>query len=570
MNPQLFALVEAHKPDRFNELITRGYTTKALSVENQMAVISTLIRDNTADFPGLEFLGLKHVTPAEEVRQSFIREKSKNKLMYDHSDTMMVRAEFSYNGFTLKPNYLKLLTPREGNHVILDNSNFYISPLLVAKGFSVSKSRIFIWMARDNVNFHSSTHTFFRDNELYAERYIHAHLHKQSKKTKESKQVQDERKISSVTIPTALYLLLERGLSDACKKYFDVDIIATNEDIDDIKEQYLPQDYVLCQSRGKKPRGIHPSRFKPSTLKLLVPRAQWNPGISGFIAGLFYLVDHFSDRMNADYLDDPRFWKPIAGHLIFNTNDHEGKLSDDIDRHLRTSVNLLLDNTTRNELKMDGYHFDTIYDLFAYVIAHGAHMLNTIEPGSMYGKRLSVIRYVLRGMMHNINKLGYSLTKLKERGDYITPVKLEDLLKRHINQGSLNDLKWRNGEVNNIQTSSDNMWWKVTSKLVPQEKNDKKNNSKGGNRGALRDESRFFHISILTHGRLCSQPKFSPDSRGELNPYLTVLPDGNLVFDEAKYGDRLRRWSREMSDKLEGDDLSDAELELMPNDDSED
>lgn len=565
MNPALFNLMQENRKQQFNPLITRGYAYAVLTDKEMENFVDTLIRENTKDFPGLEYLGLSKVTPAEEVRQSFIREKSRTKLTYDRSDVYMVKAEFRHNGVLLT-NYLKLLFVGPGSHLILDNSNFFIHPIMVANGFSVSKGKIFAWFSRSNLQMDSNIHLFLRNNEPCIERFIHTSLHQQSNQTKSLKQVQDDRKLTSKTQPIALYLLLERGLTDACKTYFDADIISSNEDMDVLESKYPADKYFICQTSGRRPKSIHKSRFKIATFKIIVPINQWNAGLRGFIAGLFWIVDHFPDRMVAEYMDDIRFWKPIAGHLIFNTNDHEGKLSDDIDRHLKNSVDLLMDAITRNEFKASNLHFDTIYQLLAYVINNAVNILASEEPGSLYDKRLSVTRYVLRKLTTMINKLGYSLTKLKERGDYIPTNKVADILKKHINQSSLNELKRINGEIGNIQTSSDNMFFKVTSKIVPQEKNNKTHNKKG-DRGALRDPNRFFHISILSHGRLCNQPKFSPDSRGELNPYLRVGLDGRLMHD-PKYNEKLRRWSNEMSGRKTGEfgedevDIASFEKEL--------
>lgn len=551
MNPALFKLMQENRKQQYNPLITRGYVYAVLTDKEMENFVDTLIRENTKDFPGLEYLGLSKVTPAEEVRQSFIREKSRTKLMYDRSDVYMVKTEFRYQGVLLKPNYLKLLFVGPGSHLILDNSNFFIHPIMVANGFSVSKGKIFAWFARSNLQMESNTHLFMRNNESYMERFVHTSLHQQTNQTKSLKQVQDDRKITSRTQPIALYLLLERGLKDACKTYFDADVITSNEDLDILEEKYTRDKFYICQTAGKRPKSIQKTRFTISSFKIIVPIEQWNAGISGFIAGLFWVIDHFPERMVAEYMDDNRFWKPIAGHLIFNTNDHEGKLSDDIDRHLKNSVDLLMDAITRSEFKAGNLHFDTIYQLLAYVINNAVHILASEEPGSLYDKRLSVTRYVLRKLTSMINKLGYSLTKLKERGDFIPKNKVEDILKLHINQSSLNELKRINGEVGNIQTSSDNMFFKVTSKIIPQEKNDKRHNKKG-DRGALRDPNRFFHISILSHGRLCSQPKYSPDSRGEINPYLKVGLDGRLIHDPI-YNEKLQRWANEMSGRKLGD-----------------
>jgi hypothetical protein len=219
------------------------------------------------------------------------------------------------------------------------------------------------------------------------------------------------------------------------------------------------------------------------------------------------------------------------GYLIFGSGQSEAKLSDDVDTHIE-SLDEYMDERSRMDLASVGVVADDIYMLFNSAIEMLAEMV--IRPdnveSTMYDKELMVLRYALFDINKAISHFKFTLQKIIKKAK----VKEEIIgaLKTKIGQEEIAKMNRGHGEVAGISSPGDNMYFKITSILVPQ------TSATGGGRGnkktTLTDPSKYLHASIAEVGSYNNLPKTSPDGRTRTNPYLQ-LEEGRRVKRNQRF-----------------------------------
>lgn len=552
MDTRLFEHIQQQCPT-FNHDVTRGLATIALNgsadgvnthVEDY---INRALRCAEADFPkGLVYIRPVRCTPHEEF--SVLTAKrgqsttAKVNLELSHSDVYMMKYLFEFNGEELRPVYLWLPYCHEGGIIGISGSTFSISPVLADKSISVGEDSIYIPVSRAKLTLKRQTHPFYADRERVSANVIWGKIHNGA--TKKIKGIPTRRTITAdATLPH--YLFCKYGFHNAITMLTGVVVHAGYED-EVNEERYPPEEYVICKSLYRvlntKPNRLRTQYYEPSRIQIAIPRHKFNHSIEGLIGGFFYVADRFPDRITPSTIDDIRVWRILMGHIIFATDDSEGKLLNQIDAHME-SLDTYVDTNVRDQLQEDNVFVDDLYELFQHInetfVTRVAESSSQIA--SMYDKRLTVLRYVLGDITNAIFYVVFALRKAAKKE--INKRVIQDVMRIFLKMDLILKLNHRHVEVSSISSPSDCMAFKITSNLILQSDIGSGN---AQSKSITIDGSKVLHSSILEVGQFANLPKTEPTGRRRVNPYV-LLDNSWTVVRAPEYIEFLETVQRAIS-----------------------
>lgn len=520
---RLFDHIHNKHTPKLNRAVCDGVAVEHMrSIEGY---IDRIIRCAEEGFPeGLKYIDYERCTPQEEYNE--VTRKRNNRRSFDlsRSDVYMVRYHFSFDGEELFPLFLYLPFVSDGGLIRLRGSLYSISPVLADKAISVGQNSLFIPLTRDKLTFKRLIQHYYVNGKQENTYVIWSTVYHRS-----------ERSLRNAGKPTikmesslAHYLFCKYGLTRTFAQFADAEVVVGDETT--ITEQTHPQsEWFICSSTGIKPRGLARGAYTGSGIRLAVRTKEWSQTVAGLVGGFFYIVDHFPERVLPEYVDNERLWKILLGHVIFASHVSEGKLAEDIETHM-ISLDEYIDRMARDNLADDGVYVTNVFELFAHVIETFAVrvMASGDDIGSMYGKRLTVLRYVSEPIIRGIFGFMYRLRSAKK------PVTKEDIQKnlKMIPTELILSINYEHGEVKPIASPSDNKIFNITSNVVPQTSS--KSGARASTKSTLVDPSKFLHASIAEVGSFSHQPKSEPTGRSKLNPCVRTEPDGLIVRDPDK------------------------------------
>lgn len=521
MDNYLFRKVYDNSP-KFNKLVADGVAVR--EVPGAERYVDHLWRCAQESFPpGLTYEGCRRTSPKAEY--AAITKKRNNVQAFElaRSDVYAVDVKLALHGKPLDTQRLYLPFVGEAGEIFIRGSSFFVYPVLSDRTISVGVDDLFIAFNRDKVTFERlSAH--FRINGKTETAFVYwAAIHHALKKTPT-----DGTSVvpNDMKTPLFLYLFCKYGIHGTFERVCNGRIeIGT---VDQFKDH--PKTHLLCTSTGYKPASMKTHYYKPTELAILVAESEFSPMVSSLIATFFYLVDHFSDRIDLDEIDDPRMWKIILGQIVFKNKNNIGKLLDGVDQHL-TSVEGYLDTMIRDNLAGEGVLVHTIYELFLYLIKHFSNLVLNSDIASMYGKRLTVLRYLLFDITKEISRLIFKLQSLPP--NKITVNDINAILQRWLKPDRIMEISSaKHGEVGGVGYPGDNKMFKITSNIVLQgDATAGSGNKKSAN---LSDPAKFLHCSIVEAGSLTNQPKSEPTGRTRVSPRVRLTRDGVIEPDPAR------------------------------------
>lgn len=202
-----------------------------------------------------------------------------------------------------------------------------------------------------------------------------------------------------------------------------------------------------------------------------------------------------------------------------------------------------MDDEVQRYLFKDGIVCHDIYELFLYVMDNMTTIMLNNAGNRMDGKRLTVLKYVMYDVVHAIFNLSFQLNpKAKE----LSKKEIINKFNRFLNSELIMRLtNTKHGEINAVNSPSDSMVIKHTSKVIPQAAA-----NKSGNRdrsGNFEDESLSVDASFLYCGSTSYLPKYRPVGDTNLNLFGLVSPDGELQIEESER-ENVNKW-QEMLNK---------------------
>jgi hypothetical protein len=489
--------------------------------------------------PELKYLGCRRCTPMEEYAEASRSKTSKTTFDIANSYIYMMEYRFQFADEEPIKRYIYLPYVGQAGTIFLSGSRFVISPVLADQVISVSLNSVFVRLLKAKLTFNRVNHNYKIDGVSQPMRIVWAKIY--NKKPNKSA----PKPTTSAKSTLVHYLLAKHGLRDMYALYTDCHPVIGGEEI--TRERFPQSEWVLCETAGLTPRN-YKAYYAPTPLKIAIPRVEWNPAVEKLTAGVFYVIDHFPDKVGSEYVDDPRLWQLLLGHIIWSGNVSAGKLTNDVQDHI-LSLDEYLDQQHARKLNEIGYESRDIYQLMFHIINSFDAWSLTAEDrvSTMYDKELSVLQFVCYDLVSAINQLYFNIISAKKK-DYVNSTspsrsfnrqKIERLMSMNIRQGLVWDLTKEHGEVSTTGTSGDNLALKVTSLLVPQSKSTK--TSSGKSRTSLDDPTKRLHVSIAEVGGCWALPKADPDGRSRLNLTVQINPESGLVLRDPSAAPLLDR-----------------------------
>lgn len=540
----LFGLVADATP-KFNPSIMNGLATEQMKGVERY--VDSLFRSISKSFPEkLKYVGCSRCTPQEEYQE--ITRKRNNRYTIDiaRSDFFMMKYMFRYDGEDLPDRYIYLPYVRQGGLIAIRGSTFSISPVLADRAISYGSDSIFIPVQVAKLTFERLDYRFNEVGSMESEPAdalygVEANVAWSTIYNQDSSK---RRGLYFVRAKHTLghYLFCKYGVTETFQRLSPgCDVRVGNPDTINY-ERLERSEWLICESTKTLPRSLRvvpgpggKRVYFPSNIRLAVRKEKLTVSLQALIASFFYVVDHFPDRIEPEYIDNTRLWRVLMGYLIFGAGQSEAKLSDDVDTHI-DSLDEYMDERSHHDLASVGVHAEDIYQLFNAAIEMLAEMV--IRPdnveSTMYDKELMVLRYALFDINKAISHFKFTLQKVIKKAK----VKEEIIgaLKSKIGQEEIAKMNRGHGEVAGISSPGDNLYFKITSILVPQ------TSATGGGRGnkktTLTDPSKYLHASIAEVGSYNNLPKTSPDGRTRVNPYLQ-LEEGRRVKRNQRFAKLL-------------------------------
>lgn len=539
VNKQIFAEIEKNRVPAFNPTVCNGLAVS--HIKQVERYIDNIFRCAEVGLPeGLVYRGYSRCTPQEEYNvMSSRRNNNRRCIEMSRSDVYLVKYNFSFHGEELRPRFLYLPFVSDGAMIRVLGATFNISPILADKAISVGVDSIFIPLNRDKLTFKRLTHAYLvdgerRENHNIIWSKIHHPPEKRGRET-------SNRRMVVMSATPAHYLFCKYGVTEAFRRFANVDVRIGYEDIN--KTNHPADQWVIYSSTRLRPRGVKDKQYFPTNLKMAVPRSVCrNNLVEGMVGAFFYLADHFPDRIHAEEIDEPTLWMVLMGHIELEPGIGEGKMLNGITSHIE-SLDDYIDGMVKGWLADDGIVVNDIYELFAYIIETMPEAVaqSSTQVASMYGKRLTVLRYLLSDIITAIFKWMFELRKKSKQGSRILTKKdVMDSMQKHLRPELITRVNQKHVEVAGVSSPTDNKLFKITSAVIQQSSST--SHKPKQNRSYANDPSKILHASVAEIGSLNNLPKSEPTGRSRLNPFVQTNPDGTVRQNPELKGmlDRLQ------------------------------
>lgn len=521
MDTRLFDYIHEQFP-KFNRTICDGLATEHLRVVERY--IDRIWRCAEPGFPeGLRYEGYQRATPYEEFQVAPAKQKSKRIFEMARSDIYLVKYLFSYHGEMLPPRYLYLPFVRDGGIITLMGSTFSVSPVLADRAISVGVDSLFVPLNRDKLVFRRRLHHFMINGERTNSYIVWSNIyHAQRDRSKQGMN------FLNMDATPVHYLLARFGFTRTFAEFANASVFVGRSN--EITEEKFPSnEWYICRSCGIKPSGLKWRTYYPNDITLAVRKSEYTFTVSSMIAAFFYIVDHFPDRISPEYVDDVTMWRVTLGKVAIDQTTSEGKLLNNVEAHL-TSLDGYVDYMVKDWLREDGIEVNDIYDLFIYVIDVMPEFLaqSGSEISSMYGKRLTLLRYVMMDVIKGIFNFMFAFkTGAKKE---VTVTEIKNAMNRYLKPRLVIRMNRGHGEVGSISSPGDNKVFKITGCIVLQANTTQ--STKHSTRNI--DPSKFLHASIAEVGSFNNLPKSSPTGTSRINPYVRIDDAGGIQRDTRK------------------------------------
>lgn len=537
MDSDLFAFSHRTRSPKFNENVVKGLAT--IDVKDAKEYVDNIINCGVSQYPeGFEYLGSERCSPLEEYN---VITKSRNgpNRIFDlaRSDVYLVKYKFRNHGKDLAPVYMYLPFVRQAGMLYVTGKQFAVSPVMGDVAFSISENDVFIRMPRAPVTFNRSNSYMVIDGVRTSEYVVWAPLH--NKGGKKSKNRSNAIYLGRVQSTLAHYLFCKYGFYETFEKYTRAQpIIVREADFD--PAMYPEADYVVCTSAKNKPVGLRGRRMYheiATDLMVIVKRETFSPLVKSLIAGFYYVIDHFPDHIeDPTWIADPDQWKLFMGYIQWGDEPSRGRLVDDVNTHLK-SLDGYVDHEVKKTLMEVEVYCDDLYDLMVHILLNMRDMLeqNATRVASLYGKRLEVLRYLLRNVNNAMFEFLFKITsnskKVLANKDY------EDILRSYFKPKLIHGITTgsEHPEVSSVSNPSDNLFFKITSVIVQQ--SDMHGRGKSQETKPI-GPTMFLDSSYAEVTGFCVLPKSNPIGNSRLNPCVELGPH-HTVKRKEKFRDLL-------------------------------
>jgi len=519
MDNFLFDAITARMPQINQEIVDGLAVAEAEHVEDYFDRVWRCVQP---DLPqGLVYESLRRLTPKEEYFVNAKRGQSPSTVEIARSDVYMIAIQLSWQGQRLPECYVYLPIIEDGGIMHIRGSMCSICPVLADTAISVGQDYIFIPIFRDRITYYRLQHHIKVDGVTESRYVVWSNIHHDIKKST---------KAGGSRIVTTLphYLFAKFGVTGAFARYANAHVkIGTSETIS--REEYSKEDWVICSSIHKRPLKLKDNNYVNPDVVIAIPRPEWNETAANLAAGFFYVADYFPRRLVAEDVDETYLWSVLLGISIYGHGVSEGQLADKAEGHLH-SLDGYIDNEARRDLSEEGLQVNDIYDLFIYLIDNFTKRIVDAYPNlsSMYGKKLMVLRYVMKDLVASINLFMYRLKANQKKA--LTAKDISERLNSEINQNTILRINSGHGEVDSgVSSPGDSKYFKITGRICKQV------NSSGPRARtiSLTDPANFLHPSIAVGGSYLTPSGSDPTGHERINPFVTLSPTRCIQCPES-------------------------------------
>lgn len=485
-------------------------------------VCRSMFRSLGRDF---KFLEVVRCTPEETYRARAFASHSTSAMAIDLSrtDAYTVKLCSEYMGERIRDIYVHVPIIRRFGEMIINNTIYYVIPVLAGMPFSVEENKVFIGLQRHPMVMSKSNYSMVRDGTRHSADMVRSSLYNKDCTTVTNKLFTRPQYTSLQHILFAKY-----GCTEAFKRLFNVEVkvVDTKDPV-----EYDKENQSLYTSIGQRPLYSDRSKtsdWRASTLGLVIDKEQCTEEVESMVAGFFYTVDLFTDNyLEPEWADEPDVWKVTLGHILFNKEQSEGIVLKKMDAHI-DSLDHYLDITKADELARQGIIVKDFYEFCARMLSYVPLLLRERSVTSMYGKQFTVLSYLLYNLVYDLNTLSYSIAK--ERRDkpdqQLTLRKVNGIfqsIKPHVIIKPLTSKE--HPEVITTSLPNDMPPVKITNQVIPQAKAKIKGGAGGGS-DATKDKSILFDASIAELGSCMYVTKGEGSGRNKLNLQVQCTPEG--------------------------------------------
>lgn len=491
--------------------------------------------------PPLEYVETRRASPEKTAEYMVGNTKKKDRSSFDLKRTRAVMLEIVLRVFgedRVKPIWFPY---PKNNILLLENTEYFISMVLVDELFSVDKKnggRVFLKSDLDSHSFSRQHYSYYVDEFITHQTLVYTHLYKNQKAKNERNKREPPQHAECV--PTILHYLCARpdsgGLSGVIKKYFGCDIFIGDENTIN-RLDYPVKDFCVARSAGRKPssiRGKAADGWRQCETLIAYPRTHDSVFLRDLLAGAFYVMDHYPNKLtNKDELDDPECWLPILSFLYFPWELSMEDRVTQMEQHLQ-NVFIYLDDNMKDKLNQNK-DFDMVvadfYDVMALMVRYISPIIDSSSPGNLFNKKIRTMEFLYSDFF---NKVGSAITlgfqkppKSSGATKTYSQTSISKLIGVTLHRDiAIRELKANLGlkhkEIRQLNTATPCLAIKTTTSMILQE------DVKSGNISNVdicKREAYFAHSSIISIGSVMRQPKYRPDGRAMMNTQVILGPD---------------------------------------------
>lgn len=516
---------------KINPAIGRGLVTS--HINQGEAYLDSVWRVVNRSFPeGLEYTGCRRLTPQEEFALRTKRSSSRPpQIDLARCDFRYMVYMLKYNGEPLEPVYLQIPFVSDGGGLWISGSRYVYSPILSDCVISVNQSGIFVRLLQIKLTFNRETYCYGTNSHTVPREIIPVVWSKvwNGKVTPGSA----SNRISGETT-IAHYMFAKYGATEAFRLFANANpVFGTEETINE--ENYPRSDWVICYSVAIQSSRRRKKYTDPSDLRVAVRISEYTQITKSLIAGLFYVTDRFTYRMDYMEVDRINTWRIMLGILIFGMERGEGQLLVDIDEHI-SSMDRYVDHMVSHNLARIGHDVKDIYQLFAIILKSIDDWIiaNDENANTAYGKELTTLYSLYFDISTSIFHFYFELKKQLKRNPTMTMRQLNETL-RVIKPGAIFGLKSGHGEISVDDYVGACMPLKTTATVVPQ---NRATVGAKSHTSISNPEFRFHQSWVEVYG-FASMAKASPTGDTRLSPYLNIDASGKII-PNPKYEDLIK------------------------------
>lgn len=525
-NAQLLAVM-AKGTAPINPDIANGIAT--IQVRTAEAYIDRDLRASSEQFPeGLRYERLRRCTPMEEYKLLH-QKKEKNYVELSKSSMYLVEALFTLHDRPIETRPFYLPFVEEAGIMHVRGTPYVINPVIGDVAVSITRGGLFAWLGLTKVQFYRMNYHFYADGVTLGGSVAHSNLYHRSSKSKAAK-------IGKNSLRSTLvhYMLCRMGLTEMMTKYFGCSAIHIG-DKDVVNAENLdPEKWMICSSGGMGGLLRGKAEYKHSRLQIAIPRAEITADMIDAVTGVFYVIDTYPDQALIEHVETPHMWQRLMGRIIFGDSMNEGERMILLREHL-ISIDGYVNYQSRRTLHQGGIMVENIHEFFAWVVRELPFLIASAptEVASLYGKRLMIVRYLLKDISRSIYLLMFRLRAQYNKKGRLSEKEIRDAMRKGLLRDRITVVNVNHAEVTTVSSPGDNKIFKLTSTAVLQENTDSPRGKGGG--GSLNDPSKFIHTSVIEFCSYCAMGKNEPTGRGKLGTHAPTNARGDLIRSEKYF-----------------------------------